>query len=151
MGDARLSLEKELREGENQRFDILVLDAFSSDAIPVHLLTDEAFAVYLQHLRKPDGILAVHISNRYLDLVPVVHGFAEAHGLPSVMISSDGDEEGAWSSDWILLAFSRLPLASDPIQNAATPWDSTSYRIIRPWTDDYSNLISLFRTDAENP
>jgi hypothetical protein len=151
MGDARLSLEKELREGENQRFDILVLDAFSSDAIPVHLLTGEAFAVYLRHLRKPDGILAVHISNRYLDLVPVVHGFAEAHGLPSVMISTDGDEEGSWSSDWILLAFSSGPLACDPIEGAATPWDSTSYRAIRPWTDDYSNLFSLLKTSADNP
>src|SRR5205807_5602010 len=67
LGDARLSLERE----PAQNFDVLALDAFSSDAIPVHLLTVEAFKTYLRHL-KPDGVLAVHISNRYLDLVPVV-------------------------------------------------------------------------------
>jgi hypothetical protein len=151
MGDARLSLERELQRGENQRFDILALDAFSSDAIPVHLLTEEAFGIYLRHLRQPDGILAVHISNRYLDLVPVVHGFAEEHGLPSAMIISDEDEEGAWTSDWILLASSGVPLVRGPIADASTPWDSTTYRVIRPWTDDYSNLISVLRTAGESP
>jgi hypothetical protein len=151
MGDARLSLEKELRQGENQRFDILALDAFSSDAIPVHLLTEEAFAVYRRHLRQPDGILAVHITNRYLDLVPVVHGYAEAHGLISAMISSDEDEEGAYSSDWILLASSGSVLALDSIAGASTGWDSTSYRVPRPWTDDYSNLLSLLKDPWEQP
>lgn len=151
MGDARLSLEKELRQGENQRFDILALDAFSSDAIPVHLLTEEAFTVYLRHLRQPDGILAVHITNRYLDLVPVVHGFAEAHGLTSAMISSDEDEEGSYPSDWILLASPGVVLGRDPIAGACTPWDSTSYRVIRAWTDDYSNLITVLKKSVERP
>ncbi len=151
MGDARLSLEKELQQGQNRRFDILALDAFSSDAIPVHLLTEEAFAVYLRHLRQPDGILAVHITNRYLDLVPVVHGFAEAHGPASAMITSDEDEEGSYSSDWILLASSRAVLARDSVAGASTPWDLTSYRVIRPWTDDYSSMISLLKKPEENP
>jgi len=151
MGDARLSLENELERGESQRFDMLALDAFSSDAIPVHLLTEEAFGLYLRHLRQPEGVLAVHITNRYLDLVPVVHGFAKEHGLASAMISSDEDEEGSWSSDWILLASSGGLLSRGPIAGAATPWDSTSYRVIRPWTDDYSNLISVLKTGGENP
>jgi hypothetical protein len=151
MGDARLSLERELQQGETRRFDILALDAFSSDAIPVHLLTNEAFAIYLRHLRRPDGILAVHITNRYLDLIPVVHGFAKAHGLASVMISSDEDEIGAYSSDWILLASSGTVLSSDSIAAASTPWDSTSYRVIRPWTDDFSNLITVLKKSEEDP
>jgi hypothetical protein len=148
MGDARLSLERELARGENGRFDVLAVDAFSSDAIPVHLLTREAFAIYLAHLRRPDGILAVHISNRYIDLIPVVHGFAERHALASVLISADEGDEGAYYSDWVLISSSPSLLARAPIANAATPWDSTSYRVIRPWTDDYSNLLTLLRPAA---
>ena len=146
MGDARLSMERELAEGESQRFDILALDAFSSDAIPVHLLTEEAFDIFLRHLRVPDGILAVHISNRYLDLVPVVHGYAERRGLPSIMISADEDDQGGWTSDWILICRSDSLLTAAPLASAATPWDSTSYRVIRPWTDQYSNLLSVLRS-----
>ncbi|MES1194702.1 MAG: fused MFS/spermidine synthase, partial [Opitutus sp.] len=71
LGDARLSMERELANRESQQFDVLALDAFSSDAIPVHLLTVEAFGIYLSHL-KPDGVIAVHVSNRYLELRPVV-------------------------------------------------------------------------------
>ncbi|HTY60167.1 MAG TPA: ferrichrome ABC transporter permease [Bacteroidota bacterium] len=150
MGDARLSLEREIGKGETGRFDVLALDAFSSDAIPVHLLTEEAFAVYMGHLRKPDGILAVHITNRYVDLVPVVHGYAERHGLSSVMISADEDDLGGWSSDWILISPSAAPLAGDSLAAASTPWDSTSYRVTRPWTDDYSNMITLLRSGGED-
>ena len=151
MGDARLSLEREIGEGKGQRFDVLALDAFSSDAIPVHLLTEEAFSVYLRHLRGPGSILAVHISNRYLDLVPVVHGYALRHGLASAMISSGEDEEGAWTSDWILMAATVVPLVREPIGGAVTPWDSTAGREIRPWTDDYSNLLSVLRPPPESP
>ena len=149
MGDARLSLEAELARGEVGRFDVLALDAFSSDAIPVHLLTEEAFGIYIRHLRTPGGILAVHISNRYIDLVPVVHGYAERHGLASAMISSEEDSVGGWASDWILIADSAGTLDRDPIEGATTSWDSTTYRPVRPWTDDYSNLISLLRKAEE--
>ena len=75
MGDARLSLERESPEN----FDVLAVDAFSSDSIPVHLLTLEAMELYFRHLR-PDGVLAVHISNRYLDLAPVLAGETRATG-----------------------------------------------------------------------
>src|SRR5262249_28050591 len=71
MGDARLSLERELAQGSPENFDVLAVDAFSSDSIPVHLLTREAMLLYFRHLRD-DGILAVHISNRYLNLQPVL-------------------------------------------------------------------------------
>src|SRR5262249_23678636 len=72
LGDARLSLERERKRSGAQGFDVLAIDAFTSDSIPVHLLTKEAFELYLSHLARPDGILAIHISNRQLDLAPVV-------------------------------------------------------------------------------
>src|SRR5204862_189610 len=105
LGDARLSLERE----EPQQFDILVLDAFSSDAIPVHLLTKECFAIYQRHM-KPDGVICVHISNRYLTLQPVVLGLADHFQFPCAIIDDDDvdvreeDEEtmGAYNSEWVL-------------------------------------------------
>ena len=87
-GDARLTLE---REAASQNFDVLVLDAFSSDAVPVHLLTREAFTVYLRHLA-PHGVLAVHVSNLHFALRPVVEAAAEAHGLSMVAIEITGDD-----------------------------------------------------------
>jgi hypothetical protein len=88
MGDARLELEHELARGEVQNFDVMALDAFSSDAIPVHLLTKEAFELYTKHLA-PDGVIAVHISNRYLDLQPVVERLATEFGYSTATISDD--------------------------------------------------------------
>src|SRR5204863_1378176 len=87
MGDARLSLERESPEN----FDVLAVDAFSSDSIPVHLLTREAMLLYFRHL-KPDGILAVHISNRYLDLQPVLQGETEATGKVACVVDTEDDE-----------------------------------------------------------
>jgi hypothetical protein len=102
LGDARLSLEREA-EKESQQFDVLALDAFSGDAIPYHLLTRESFEIYLKHVDLSKGIIAVHISNRYLDLVPVVRGLAEHFRLGSVRIHTDGEGPGAYSSEWICL------------------------------------------------
>jgi spermidine synthase len=142
MGDARLSLEQELREGQGQQFDILGIDAFSSDAIPVHLLTRQAVEIYLRHLRRPGGILAIHISNRYLDLEPVVRAAATALGLDSAVIhskpSEDRDPEAS-SSTWVLLAPDRETLAGSAIAAAA---DKSETRTVRLWTDDFSNLLS---------
>jgi spermidine synthase len=100
MGDARLSLEREAPEN----FDVLVVDAFSSDAIPVHLLTEEAMQLYFRHLR-PDGVLAVHISNRYLDLQPVVEGEAQALGKLTRTIDTDEDDPAVdvFSATWVLV------------------------------------------------
>ena len=88
LGDARLTLERE----EPQDFDVLAVDAFSSDAIPVHLITREALAVYLRHV-KPDGIVAFHVSNRFLDLVPVVARLAKENGAHALLVRDDPDEE----------------------------------------------------------
>jgi hypothetical protein len=140
MGDARLSMERE----EPQGYDVLALDAFSSDAIPVHLLTEEAVAVYLRHM-KPTGVLAVHISNRFLDLEPVVLGLADRFGLGAAVITSEDDDElGLMGSTWVLVTANRAFLDLDPIRSAAQPAsETTSARIV--WTDDYSNLVHIVK------
>ena len=99
LGDARLSLERE----SPQQFDVLAVDAFSSDAIPVHLITKEAVAVYLRHM-KPDGVIAFHVTNRYLNLVPVVEGIAHELGLHALWIEDPGLDALGNASSWVLLA-----------------------------------------------
>src|SRR5262249_41383404 len=99
LGDARLSLERE----ESEHFDVLAVDAFTSDAIPVHLLTREAFALYWRHL-KPDGVLAVHVSNRYVDLAPIVAAAAadQSKAVRVITNAADGTQEIA-ASAWVLV------------------------------------------------
>jgi hypothetical protein len=136
-GDARVSLEQEA----GQQYDLLALDAFSGDAIPVHLLTEEAVRTYMRHLA-PDGILAFHISNWYLNLVPVVRGLAETFGLYAVMISSpDDDDHEIYGADWVLLTRNPVLFDRREFRGVANPeWDKT-----RPvyWTDDFHSLLSV--------
>jgi hypothetical protein len=141
VGDARLVLEAELARGLPQRFDVLAVDAFSSDAVPVHLLTREAIGVYLAHL-DPGGILAIHISNRYLELQPVLRGMAAHFGLAHVFISTaDGDL--TWRNDWALLARDPARLAIAPIADVADAEPADAPAVL--WTDDYSNLLRLVK------
>jgi hypothetical protein len=138
-GDARLSLEAE----PPQRFDVLVVDAFSGDAIPVHLLTREAFAVYLRHLQ-PEGILAVHVSNQYLDLAPVVQQLASFYGYPAVLIHSAKDEQQLISAaSWVLMTRNRAFLGRPEVANAAQPIPPRAG--LRLWTDDYNSLLQVIR------
>ncbi len=145
LGDARLTLEDDLRRGQRRRFDILAVDAFSSDAIPVHLLTKEALDVYRQHIRLPYGIIAFHISNRYLNLVPIVHTLAEQAHLLSTLITVTNEEDGGCISDWILLSSSPAELSLEAIKEAETTWDLADDKPVRLWTDDYSNLLSVLK------
>jgi spermidine synthase len=139
LGDARLSLEREPK----QNFDVLVLDAFSSDAIPVHLLTSQAIGVYLRHL-KPDGILAVHISNRYLDLVPVVEEAARHYSLEARQVENkDDDDAGVYRSDWMLLSASPKVFESGLLDDVGEEIDDDSR--VGLWTDDYSNLLRILK------
>ena len=145
VGDARVSMEREIARGESQQFDVLGIDAFSSDAIPVHLLTRESFKTYWSQL-KPDGILAIHISSRFVDLKPVVERLTserQSEGLVCLWISNpDNDTQGVDSSDWILVTKNRQFLDSAEVQALVTPWPQNE----RPpvlWTDDYSNLLSV--------
>jgi hypothetical protein len=137
LGDARLALESEPPEA----YDVLVLDAFSSDAIPVHLLTLEAFEVYLRHLA-PGGVLAVHVTNRHLDLKPVVRGAASRLGLQAEHVPSILNGF-AWGADWMLLARERTLLADELVSAASLPRLPGARTLV--WTDAWSDLVSVLK------
>jgi hypothetical protein len=143
-GDGRLSLAK-----RTDSFGVILVDAFSSDSIPLHLLTREALAIYRSKLRK-DGILAVHISNRYVDLEPVLANLAKDAGMVC-LVQRDGNKDekaGLWASDWVLLANAAEDLKS---VTATGNWqrarDNDSLSV---WTDDFSNLFSVFQGRGSN-
>jgi len=138
MGDARLSLEREPPEN----FDVLAVDAFSSDSIPVHLLTLEAIKLYFRHLR-PDGVLAVHISNRYLDLEPVLEGETRATGkMARVVDTDDDDTQDVFGATWVLMTAPASGFHGEELKNST---EIGSQRIVRLWTDDYSNLFRILK------
>ena len=138
LGDARLNLEREVPQG----FDLLAIDAFSSDSIPVHLLTDEALAVYRSHM-KPGGIIAFHLTNRFLDLIPVVKQLADAQHLFAVLVADEGDEGIASRSDWVLLSDREASLQVPQIAEAAS--EIATRENLRLWTDDFNNIIQILR------
>ena len=142
-GDARVSLEREIAQGHPQNFDVLVLDTFSSDSIPVHLVTKEAFALYLEHLA-PEGIIAAHITNLHLDLQPVFWQLAKYHNLSMVRINYLGDSNGGYASHWILLSRDPVLLEIPAIQGRAVDLNGYSTNL-KLWTDDYSNLFQILK------
>jgi hypothetical protein len=141
MGDARLSLEKE----PPQQYDLLVLDAFSSDAIPTHLLTREAFAAYLRHL-KPDGVIAAHISNRHLNLVPVMGSLASWLQMESAMVENFPEHPPWWlnHSRWFLLSRNKTLMSHPEITMASTRQSAAQANTVL-WTDDHTSLYPLLR------
>lgn len=143
-GDARISLDQELAAGQPQNFDVLILDTFSSDAIPVHLVTKEAFALYLKHLAA-DGVIAAHISNRHLNLRPVFWQVAQEFGLAIVQVNrSASTSDNGFLSEWILLARDPELLEIPAIQSRAISFDGFTTDI-KLWTDDYSNLFQILK------
>jgi SAM-dependent methyltransferase len=140
-GDARLSLE---RETGQPLYDILVGDAFSSDAIPAHLLTREAFQLYASRL-KPGGVLALNVSTRHLDLGPLITGLAATIGKSAVQIVTETDDEGAaLNARWILIT-SDQALLQRPRIKAVAKDPSAGRPPPRLWTDDYSNLLQVMK------
>jgi hypothetical protein len=143
LGDARLSME---REKSSLRFHTLILDAFSSDAIPAHLLTEEAFKIYDRHLATPEnggahGAIAVHISNRHLDLEPVVRGLAEKFNFDYVQIENDEEEQSkVYTSDWIILSRNK-ELISDLQEFKKAPSKKQKPAIL--WTDDRNSIFDV--------
>jgi hypothetical protein len=137
LGDARLTLGT-----ADVRYDLIVLDAFSSDSIPVHLLTEEAFAIYLSHLA-PHGVLVIHGSNRHLDLVPVIATAAEAAGLAALR---KDEQIGNLVTAKFKASSSVMALAHDPADLRGLA-DREGWRplapsaAVAPWTDDYSNVL----------
>jgi len=140
LGDARVVLDRE----PPQEFDVLAVDAFSSDAIPAHLLTAECADIYRRHL-KPDGVLAVHISNRSLDLSPVVRGLAAHLGWRAALVPSQLDlRYGVVPATWVLVSNNQAFWDSPAIQQGVTPWPIDS----RPplvWTDDFTSLWRVLK------
>ena len=137
LGDARLTLEREAPE----KFDVLAVDAFSSDSIPVHLITREALGVYLRHV-KPDGIVAFHVSNRFLNLAPVVGQIAKASGAFAVNVYEKGEEDKT-QSDWVLVSREPKALELRLIKDVSGPVEEQpGWRL---WTDDYNNLVQVLK------
>ncbi len=141
-GDARLSLE----QAEDAKYDVIVMDAYSSDAIPIHLITREALALYVEKLA-PGGVLAFHVSNRYLNLKPVLAALAHDAGLVALQrddmaITEEEKQAGKNASQWVMLARSRehlKPLTTD------SRWRTLEYAPgMDVWTDDFASIFSVF-------
>ena len=142
MGDARLSMERELADRSALPFDIIAVDAFSSDSIPVHLITREALAVFLHHL-KPDGIVAFHVSNRFLKLAPVVQQLATDAGARSIDIIDDPDEDEFVSSEWVLVTRNEAFAKDEVVTKLATPIEPIPD--LPMWTDQFNNLFKILK------
>jgi spermidine synthase len=136
-GDARISLAHQPPQG----FDVLVVDAFSGDAIPVHLLTAEAMTLYRRHLA-PGGVIAFHVSNQYLDLAPVIGRLAEANGMEAQEVhTAANDARGEMQAAWVLVSTRREFFDAPEIERAGVPVAASGAL----WTDDYSSLLPLVR------
>ena len=138
LGDARLTLERE----PAQNYDVIAIDAFSSDSIPVHLITREAMGVYLKHL-KPDGVIAFHVTNRFLLLAPVVKAIADEHGLQTALIVDDAETSDLAKTDWVLVTRNGKLLAQKDI--AAVTSEIEKIPGLAVWTDDYNNLFRILK------
>ena len=141
LGDGRISMEKELKEQGSKKYDILAIDAFSGDAIPIHLLTKEAFELYFQHLTS-DGVLAVHISNKYVDLEPLIYSMAKEFNMDAVLVEERRNRsKGIKSSSWALISNNQDFMQHPRVLAYIDSWPDAMQQII--WTDDYSNLVEL--------
>lgn len=138
LGDARLALERE----SPQAFDVLAVDAFSGDSVPIHLITSEAMDVYLRHMR-PDGVVAFHVTNRFLALAPVVEKIALAKGLHVALVHDEPPEEGLRNTDWVLVARDPRALEQSTIRGASSA--ITPIPGLRAWTDDFNNLFGVLK------
>jgi SAM-dependent methyltransferase len=139
LGDARLSLAAE----KPQHFNVIVVDAFSGDAIPVHLLTREALALYRRHLQ-PGGVIVFHVSNQYINLEPVVAAIAKDAGMKAESVHSRGDEQnGYYYADWILVTANETLLSQPEIVNNGFPTPLQAN--VRLWTDNYSSVFPLLK------
>lgn len=138
LGDARLTMEREAA----QNYDVIAIDAFSSDSIPVHLITREAMAVYLRHL-KPDGVIAFHVTNRFLRLAPVVKGIADEYGLKTALIVDEAEDNDLAKTDWVLVSRNGKLLSKPEIAKASSEIETIPGLAV--WTDAYNNLFRILK------
>ncbi|MGV3628799.1 MAG: spermidine synthase [Betaproteobacteria bacterium] len=139
LGDARLTLERE----PAQAYDVLAIDAFSSDSIPTHLMTYEAMGVYLKNM-KPDGVIAFHVTNRFLHLAPVVKRIADEHGLHTALVADDPDSgSDLANTDWVLVSRSKVVLENPRITESTEKIGEIPG--LRLWTDSFNNLFKILK------
>ena len=141
MGDGRITMERELADTGSQKYDVLAIDAFSGDSVPVHLLTKEAFALYLKHLKK-DGILAMHISSKYLQLENVISGMTNVFKIGSQYVKTrKNGKKNISRTTWVLLSNNLQFLSYSKVVKYVTPWPDNLDNVV--WTDDFSNLVRV--------
>jgi hypothetical protein len=142
LGDARVSLQKELDLGQKNAFDLLIIDAFSGDLIPTHLMTHEAFRLYQQHI-KSHGVLALHISNRHLSLLPVIINHSRTLDMQVMLFETpgNGDEHDA---QWVVLTNNTLLTQSPKLIYQQTVIAKDQYQKVL-WTDNYSSLLAILK------
>jgi predicted O-methyltransferase YrrM len=138
LGDARLTMERE----EPQGYDVIAIDAFSSDSIPVHLMTREAMGTYIKNL-KPNGVIAFHVTNRFLRLAPVVKMIADEQKFQTVLVVDEADENDLAKTDWVLVTRNAKLLARKEITAAQSQIDTIPGLSV--WTDDYNNLFRILK------
>ena len=145
LGDGRLSLERE----PPQNYDVLAIDAFSGDSIPMHLITREAMALYVRHI-KPDGVIVFQATNRFVDIAPVVERLAGELGLTAVLVSDQpettyADKHEYWTSstDQIIVTRNKAVLDAAPVRSAAQALEPRPD--FRVWTDDFYNLLNVLK------
>jgi hypothetical protein len=144
IGDARISMERELKNEGSHQFDILAVDAFSGDAIPLHLLTKEAFEMYFRHL-KSDGILAIHISNRHINLRPVVRTLADQFSKQRFLIKNSSDNSNLIKgASWVIVTDNDAFVNHDRVAYYVREWDERDLEEIL-WTDNYSSLLNVLK------
>tara|TARA_R110002153_G_scaffold25502_6_gene80783 strand:- start:9385 stop:11466 length:2082 start_codon:yes stop_codon:yes gene_type:complete len=142
LGDARVTLQNELDLGDNNAFDLLIIDAFSGDLIPTHLMTQEAFLLYQQHI-KAQGVMALHISNRHLSLLPVIMNHSKSLNMQVMLFETPGDGY-EHDAQWVILTNNSLVTQSPKLMAMQTPIAKGQYQNVL-WTDDYSSLLAILK------
>lgn len=143
LGDGRISLDRELAQSGGHDFDILVVDAFSGDSIPIHLLTDEAFDLYVKHL-KEDGVIAMNISNNHLDLSDPLRILAEKNGMAALRLSTADDNGIVYSAAWVIITRCKPLIRNLYEAGRVYKWPRTEPKALY-WSDDFNNLLRVLR------
>jgi spermidine synthase len=143
LGDGRINLAHAMKEGGSKQFQALVVDAFSGDSIPNHLLTTEAFELYWQHLAD-DGVLAIHISNTHLELTPLVRGLAEQSNTRALYFKHQAAQDESHSAQWVLISNNERFMDNPIVKKFVTQWPLSADKNL-VWTDNYSNLLSVLK------
>lgn len=141
LGDGRVTLQKELDNGQINGFDVLVIDAFSGDSVPAHLLTIEAFSLYFKHM-KANGVLAIHVSNSHLDLTALVKGLANNSGYSALYFKTEATEKEVTQTEWIVVTNNQSFIRNIKVKRLQSQWPNENELI---WTDNYSNLLSVLK------